>query len=890
MIPGGILTTNSAFGGQVAGTHDGLLIENDSVLRTQLHPAVRQDIDEALAASREPRPASAAELLNSPQGVDIAAEVRATSMTVQEEIKAKRFAGDGSALTGVVAADIAGGVINRRHLDASILEALDRPVAQPMMIPGGILTSNSAFGGQVTGTVGSLTIADGSVEGRQIADGTIAVTDVDLRAFDQRYALREELIAILPSIASQPDATAEVLDNPQGVDIAGEIRAPSMAVQGEIKARRFAGNGSALTGVVAADIAEGVIGGRHLDKDLQDFIVDAAAPRPAAVEDGSITREKMAPELVALLDRSPPQPVLIRDEEIADDAAIDPLKIAGRAITARDSVRGVIEGTLDNLTYRNESVTGAALAKATINLEHLGPDILREFQQVRPAPESLDTLRVDGALTAGTITGRGTGLSEIPFSAIDIPRNSVTGEIIAPAAIDLAHLAPGIRSKLDREPPRLDALSSLAIRGPVTAESFAGDGSELTGLQFSALTIPDAAVNGRMIRNASITPDHLAFVLPRPDAVPAWLLGGQDSGSVEPLVLGTKNRAAVHLIAGDSVGLRIEPSSRSPRIIGGHAANQIAPGVSGAVIAGGGTANAENRATRDFATVGGGARNLADHEYATVAGGFGNISRGFDAAIGGGQDNRAGGSGAVVAGGFTNRASGSFSSVLGGAANRADGNVAAVGGGYGNQSRGSHATVPGGSLNEASGDYSFAAGRRAKAEHAGSFVWADATDRDAKTTGNNQFVVRASGGVTLYAAPDSERGVRLPPGSGSWSSLSDAGAKKGHQPVDSRAVLEALAAMPVTTWTYRGQPDHVRHMGPTAQDFSTALGLGESDTHIATIDAQGAALAAIQGLHEIVQEKAARIAALEDRNRSLAARLKALESRLPMADSSPDAQ
>jgi hypothetical protein len=48
-------------------------------------------------------------------------------------------------------------------------------------------------------------------------------------------------------------------------------------------------------------------------------------------------------------------------------------------------------------------------------------------------------------------------------------------------------------------------------------------------------------------------------------------------------------------------------------------------------------------------------------------------------------------------------------------------------------------------------------------------------------------------------------------------------------------------------------------MGPTAQDFSAAFGLGDSDTSIGTVDAEGVALAAIQGLYQIVQEKDAEI-------------------------------
>jgi beta-xylosidase len=45
----------------------------------------------------------------------------------------------------------------------------------------------------------------------------------------------------------------------------------------------------------------------------------------------------------------------------------------------------------------------------------------------------------------------------------------------------------------------------------------------------------------------------------------------------------------------------------------------------------------------------------------------------------------------------------------------------------------------------------------------------------------------------------------------------------------------------------------VRHLGPVAQDFHAAFGLGSDDRHIATVDADGVALAAIQGLNRKVE-------------------------------------
>jgi hypothetical protein len=68
-----------------------------------------------------------------------------------------------------------------------------------------------------------------------------------------------------------------------------------------------------------------------------------------------------------------------------------------------------------------------------------------------------------------------------------------------------------------------------------------------------------------------------------------------------------------------------------------------------------------------------------------------------------------------------------------------------------NTASGDYATVPGGVNNLASGDYSFAAGNGAQAVNDGAFVWADDSGASFASTADNQFAVRASGGVLLAA-------------------------------------------------------------------------------------------------------------------------------------------
>ena len=154
-------------------------------------------------------------------------------------------------------------------------------------------------------------------------------------------------------------------------------------------------------------------------------------------------------------------------------------------------------------------------------------------------------------------------------------------------------------------------------------------------------------------------------------------------------------------------------------------------------------------ATGDYATVGGGENNTASGQDATVGGGNTNTASGYDAAVGGGYYNTAHGGSAAVGGGMFNTASGFIAAVSGGERNTASGYDATVGGGSYNTASGSYATVPGGALNSATMSYTLAAGRRAQANHVGAFVWADSTDADFASTANDQFLIRAAGGVGI---------------------------------------------------------------------------------------------------------------------------------------------
>lgn len=478
----------------------------------------------------------------------------------------------------------------------------------------------------------------------------------------------------------------------------------------------------------------------------------------------------------------------------------------------------------------------------------------------------------------------------------------------------------------------------------------------------------------------------------------AWELGGNAGTVATSNFLGTTDAQAFEIRTANTRSLRIEPSGVlfngapvTSNVIGGSSANGVSGGVRGATIAGGGLPSgnsdpivlgeAPNRITDHFGFIGGGHGNrggddagtLDDAPYTTIGGGRDNVAAGFASAVLGGAANTATGSSSVIAGGGGHSASGLFSVVVGGSTNRASGEYSLVNGGSNSHALGNYSVVPGGFANCAGGNGSFAGGTLAKVlpatdpggldscanqtgytgvPHHGTFVWADSQGGSFASSGANQFLVRAQGGVAINAGPISSAvelsvtadaddsdfanvflrqrsnsagilfssggasasndnnaaffidhfngaggqarrlalngdgsvlirsnitaantGVSMAAGSGAWSALSDRNVKTAIVAADPAAVLDRLLAMPISEWSYIAQGEGIRHLGPMAQDFAAAFGLGENATTISSIDADGVALAAIQGLNAKLERENA---ALRTRVDSLAAEMAAL--------------
>ena len=361
-----------------------------------------------------------------------------------------------------------------------------------------------------------------------------------------------------------------------------------------------------------------------------------------------------------------------------------------------------------------------------------------------------------------------------------------------------------------------------------------------------------------------------------------WVQGGNSFGVTG--VLGTTDDQPMTIRSGgvllaaqlaDGSGLRIIRTVQpgAPAVVNGSQLNSVGfTPHPGATVAGGGSENSGAFACDDPTT--GSTRSC------------GNVAIENWATIGGGRANRVTGRLATVAGGESNSALIQHDTVSGG---------------YKNIAAGEGATVPGGFLNRALGFVSFAAGLGAVARGGNMFVWSDfATgynDFDPSTIGsfgatpsnvtplNNTFIVRATGGVQFISGVNSIGAITsqcfISPGGSGWNCVSDRNVKHTIKTVSPKSVLARLMTVPVSTWAFNG--NERRQIGPMAQDFFRAfrgLGLGESDRSINSVDAQGVAFAAIQGLHEVVKEKDREIAMLRRDRDADAGAMKAMRSEL----------
>ncbi|MCB1056069.1 MAG: tail fiber domain-containing protein [Acidobacteria bacterium] len=133
---------------------------------------------------------------------------------------------------------------------------------------------------------------------------------------------------------------------------------------------------------------------------------------------------------------------------------------------------------------------------------------------------------------------------------------------------------------------------------------------------------------------------------------------------------------------------------------------------------------------------------------------------------------------------------------------------------------------------------------------------------DSQEDGANELVLTTGGVLTVTSVVQT----------------SDKNLKENVESVKPGDILDRLATIPIQRWNFTEDQADTPHLGPMAQDFYAAFGLGSDDKHIAATDADGVALAAIQALN---QRLLAAVEKLEAENHALAARLEALEAMEP---------
>ena len=442
--------------------------------------------------------------------------------------------------------------------------------------------------------------------------------------------------------------------------------------------------------------------------------------------------------------------------------------------------------------------------------------------------------------------------------------------------------------------------------------------------------------------NLSLSPSGNTITLSSPGD---WHMSGNSGTTAGTHFVGTTDNRPLELRANNLQTLWMQGNAAGHNVVAGGPGNYVLAGMTGATISGGKDNTFDTGG--NFSTISGGLNNqvymggasvigggrdnfLGSSEVATIGGG--GLNRIWDGAwaatIAGGSNNTietysvhatiSGGVGNRVGDGWQNGATGA--TIGGGYFNRVTSNAhnsTVSGGEYNRVERAAtHAAIPGGYSNQVSGDYGLAAGRRAHAAHSGAFVWADSQNAECKSDRDNQFKVRAAGGMYILAQSaglspaacriesSTANGVGLfvsqtssdanvviaNPGTGdqlkcyngpgggtvvfkvdndgdvtgkTFTPSSDRNMKENFTAVDPQTVLARVAGLPISRWNFKA--DEILHIGPMAQDFHAAFGVGPDEKHIATVDADGVALAAIQGLNQKINERDARIQELEAR-------------------------
>ena len=131
-----------------------------------------------------------------------------------------------------------------------------------------------------------------------------------------------------------------------------------------------------------------------------------------------------------------------------------------------------------------------------------------------------------------------------------------------------------------------------------------------------------------------------------------------------------------------------------------------------------------------------------------------------------------------------------------------------------------------------------------------------------KINGNSEFTISKAGdspaGASLRVISRGATNTVIVGGAigaTAFNTVSSRARKENFTALDSGEVLARVVDLPLSRWNFKNDPNGTPHLGPMAEDFHAAFGVGADGRHIAVNDLGGVALAAIQGLHAELQTK-----------------------------------
>jgi hypothetical protein len=314
-------------------------------------------------------------------------------------------------------------------------------------------------------------------------------------------------------LSNTPTLTAPNIGAATGtsLNISGGLTASSASVSGTITASSFVGDGSQLTNINAASIADNTITSAKI---VDGTIVNADINASAAIAysklslASSITNSDLAGSIA-----DSKLSTISTAGKISNSATTATSANTASAIVARDATgnftAGTITGTLSG------TASAATKLAATKNINGVAFDGSADIIVIADAG-TLSGTTLKSSVTSSSLTGVGTITSGIwngstigvAYGGTGVTTSTGTGNVVLSNTPTLT--APNIGAATGTSLNISGGLtaSSASVSGTITASSFVGDGSQLTNINATSIadnTITSAKIVDGTIANAEIS-------------------------------------------------------------------------------------------------------------------------------------------------------------------------------------------------------------------------------------------------------------------------------------------------------------------------------------------------------------------------------------------------